>query len=281
MLKKNLGIKKYSNLPGFNISIGFTIFYISLLVLIPVSTIFLNTWQIGFEKFLEIVTNERVIQSYKISFGTSFLAASINLIFGLLIAWVIVRYKFLGSKIIDAIVDIPFALPTAVAGIALTTLYGPNGAIGKFFLDIGIKIAFTPLGITLALVFIGLPFVVRTVQPVLESLDKECEEAAICLGAGRWIIFKKIILPELTQALITGFTLAFARSLGEYGSVVFIAGNIPMKTEITPLLIRAKLEQYDYNGATAIALVLLLASFIILFSLNILQWINKKRKISL
>lgn len=272
-------IKRNRNLPGFNLTIGFTVFYISILILIPLSTVFLNTFKIGFSKFVEIVTDERVIHSYYISFGTSFLASIINLFFGLLIAWVLVRYKFLGSKIIDSIVDIPFALPTAVAGIALTTLYSPNGVIGKIFLNIGVKVAFTPLGITLALVFIGLPFVVRTVQPVLENIDIECEEAAVCLGASGFKTFFKVILPELVPALITGFTLSFARALGEYGSVVFIAGNIPMETEITPLLIRAKLEQYDYNGATAIALVLLVSSFIILFSINVLQWINKRKKL--
>lgn len=280
MTKRKVSIKKYSNLPGFNISIGFTIFYVSILLLIPLSTIFFNSLNISFKEFIEIVTNERVIKSYKISFGTAFIAAIINMIFGLIIAWIIVRYKFLGNKFIDAIIDIPFALPTAVAGIALTSIYGPNGIIGKIFMNIGVKIAFTPIGIIIALIFIGLPFVVRTVQPVLESLDRECEEAALSLGASKFITFIKVIFPELIPSLITGFTLAFARGLGEYGSVVFIAGNIPMKTEITPLLIRSKLEQYDYNGATAIALVLLISSFIILFSMNILQWINKRKKIA-
>ena len=280
MTKRKVSIKKYSNLPGFNISIGFTIFYVSILLLIPLSTIFFNSLNISFKEFIEIVTNERVIKSYKISFGTAFIAAIINMIFGLIIAWIIVRYKFLGNKFIDAIIDIPFALPTAVAGIALTSIYGPNGIIGKFFMNIGVKIAFTPIGIIIALIFIGLPFVVRTVQPVLESLDRECEEAALSLGASKFITFIKVIFPELIPSLITGFTLAFAKGLGEYGSVVFIAGNIPMKTEITPLLIRSKLEQYDYNGATAIALVLLISSFIILFSMNILQWINKRKKIA-
>lgn len=280
MTKGKVSIKKYSNLPGFNMSIGFTIFYVSILLLIPLSTIFFNSLNISFKEFIEIVTNERVIKSYKISFGTAFIAAIINMIFGLVIAWIIVRYKFLGNKLIDAIIDIPFALPTAVAGIALTSIYGPNGIIGKFFINMRIKIAFTPIGIIIALIFIGLPFVVRTVQPVLESLDRECEEAALSLGASKFITFIKVIFPELIPSLITGFTLAFARGLGEYGSVVFIAGNIPMKTEITPLLIRSKLEQYDYNGATAIALILLISSFIILFSMNILQWINKRKKIA-
>ena len=280
MTKGKVSIKKYSNLPGFNMSIGFTIFYVSILLLIPLSTIFFNSLNISFKEFIEIVTNERVIKSYKISFGTAFIAAIINMIFGLVIAWIIVRYKFLGNKFIDAIIDIPFALPTAVAGIALTSIYGPNGIIGKFFINMRIKIAFTPIGIIIALIFIGLPFVVRTVQPVLESLDRECEEAALSLGASKFITFIKVIFPELIPSLITGFTLAFARGLGEYGSVVFIAGNIPMKTEIAPLLIRSKLEQYDYNGATAIALILLISSFIILFSMNILQWINKRKKIA-
>lgn len=280
MTKGKVSIKKYSNLPGFNMSIGFTIFYVSILLLIPLSTIFFNSLNISFKEFIEIVTNERVIKSYKISFGTAFIAAIINMIFGLVIAWIIVRYEFLGNKLIDAIIDIPFALPTAVAGIALTSIYGPNGIIGKFFINMRIKIAFTPIGIIIALIFIGLPFVVRTVQPVLESLDRECEEAALSLGASKFITFIKVIFPELIPSLITGFTLAFARGLGEYGSVVFIAGNIPMKTEIAPLLIRSKLEQYDYNGATAIALILLISSFIILFSMNILQWINKRKKIA-
>ena len=272
-------MKKNRSLPGFNLTMGLTVFYISILILIPLSTLFFNTFEIGFSKFIEIVTEKRVLHSYYISFATSLLASIVNLIFGLLIAWVLVRYKFLGSKIIDSIVDIPFALPTAVAGIALTNLYAPNGFIGKIFLNMGIKIAFTPLGITLALTFIGLPFVVRTVQPVLENIDIECEEASICLGATRIKTFFKVILPELIPALMTGFTLSFARALGEYGSVVFIAGNIPMETEITPLLIRGKLEQYDYNGATAIALVLLTSSFIILFSINIFQWINKRKRL--
>lgn len=272
-------MKKNRSLPGFNLTMGLTVFYISILILIPLSTLFFNTFEIGFSKFIEIVTDKRVVHSYYISFATSLLASIVNLIFGLLIAWVLVRYKFLGSKIIDSIVDIPFALPTAVAGIALTNLYAPNGFIGKIFLNMGIKIAFTPLGITIALAFIGLPFVVRTVQPVLENIDIECEEASICLGATRIKTFFKVILPELIPALMTGFTLSFARALGEYGSVVFIAGNIPMETEITPLLIRGKLEQYDYNGATAIALVLLTSSFIILFSINIFQWINKRKRL--
>lgn len=280
MTKRKRSIKKYSNLPGFNISIGFTVFYISVLLLIPLSTIFINSLNINLKEFIDIVTNERVIKSYKISFGTAFIAAIINMVFGLVVAWVLVRYKFLGNKFMDSIIDIPFALPTAVAGIALTSIYGPNGVIGKFFIKIGVKIAFTPIGIIIALIFIGIPFVVRTVQPVLESLDRECEEASLSLGASKFITFKKVILPELIPSLITGFTLAFARGLGEYGSVVFIAGNIPMKTEITPLLIRSKLEQYDYSGATAIALILLISSFIILFSINVLQWINKRKKIA-
>ncbi|MHC1685699.1 MAG: sulfate ABC transporter permease subunit CysT [Clostridiaceae bacterium] len=274
---KSFKFKQHSILPGFNLTLGFTVLYISLLVLIPLSMIFLDTSSLGWKNFIDTVTTERVVASYKLSFGASFVAAIINTVFGLIIAWVLVRYKFPGEKIIDGLVDLPFALPTAVAGISLTTLYAENGWIGKFLDPFGIKVSFAPLGIVVALTFIGLPFVVRTVQPVLMNLDKEVEEAAASLGATRLTTFFKVILPELLPSLVTGFSLAFARALGEYGSVVFISGNMPMKTEITPLLIRTKLEQYDYSGATAIAAVLLIFSFIILLLINIFQWWNSKR----
>ncbi|MGG3890482.1 sulfate ABC transporter permease subunit CysT [Metabacillus fastidiosus] len=261
--------KKHSILPGFGLSLGFTMLYISILIILPLSMIFINTTSLGWEKFFEIVTEPRVVASYKLSFGASFVAASINVIFGVLIAWVLVRYQFPGKRIIDGLVDLPFALPTAVAGIALTTLYAENGWVGQF---LSFKVAFTPLGITIALTFIGLPFVVRMVQPVLQNFDQEMEEASSSLGANRLQTFVKVILPELFPAALTGFVLAFARAIGEYGSVVFIAGNMPMKTEITPLLIMTKLEQYDYAGATAIAAVMLVITFLILLIINIIQW---------
>jgi sulfate transport system permease protein len=256
---------------------GFTITYLGLLVLIPLSTIILNATGIGWTHFWEIITAPRLIASYKLSFGASLIAASINAVFGLLVAWVLVRYSFPGKRIIDGLVDLPFALPTAVAGITLTTLYAPNGWIGKYLAMIGIKGAYSPLGVVIALTFIGLPFVVRMIQPVLQTLDKEVEEAAASLGAGRLQTFIKVIFPEILPALLTGFALAFARALGEYGSVVFISGNMPMRTEITPLLIMTKLEQYDYAGASAIATVMLIVSFIMLFVINILQWWQSKR----
>ncbi|WP_326514324.1 sulfate ABC transporter permease subunit CysT [Clostridium intestinale] len=274
---KSIKLKKQSILPGFNLTLGFTVLYISLLVLIPVSMIFFDSSSLGLKGFIESATSERVLAAYKLSFGTSLAAGIINTIFGVIIAWVLVRYDFPGRKLIDGIVDLPFALPTAVAGIALTTLYAENGWIGKFLTPLGIKVSFTPLGIIVALTFIGLPFVVRTVQPVLINLEREVEEAAASLGANRLITFIKIILPEITPALITGFSLAFSRALGEYGSVVFISGNMPMRTEIAPLLIRTKLEQYDYAGGSAIAAVLLITSFFILLLINIFQWWNSKR----
>ncbi|NLL05783.1 MAG: sulfate ABC transporter permease subunit CysT [Clostridiaceae bacterium] len=269
---KSFRIKQHSVIPGFGITMGFTFLYLTLLVLIPVSMVFFNSSSIGLVKFWEIASSERVLASLKISFGTSFLAALVNAIFGLLIAWVLERYTFPCKKIVDGLIDLPFALPTAVAGISLTTLYAPNGWIGKLFASLGLKISYTPLGITIALIFISFPFVVRTVQPVLKSIDLEVEEAAACLGATRLQTFIKVIVPELLPALITGFALAFARALGEYGSVVFISGNMPMKTEITPLLIRTKLEQYDYAGGTAIAAIMLIISFIMLLVINIFQW---------
>lgn len=269
---KPFKLKQESVIPGFGITMGFSLTYIALLVLIPVSMVFLNSSSIGLTKFWDIVSSERVLASLKISFGTSFLAATINAVFGLLIAWVLERYTFPGKKIIDGLIDLPFALPTAVAGISLTTLYAQNGWIGKLFAPLGIKISYTPLGITIALIFISFPFVVRTVQPILQSIDLEVEEAAACLGATRFQTFLKIIIPELLPAIVTGFALAFARALGEYGSVVFISGNMPLKTEITPLLIRTKLEQYDYAGGTAVAAIMLVISFIMLLIINLFQW---------
>lgn len=265
-------LKQYSVLPGFGITMGLSLMYLSLLVFIPIAMVFLNSSQLGWGKFMEIVLSPRVLASLKVSFGASFLAATVNAVFGLLLAWVLERYTFPGKRIVDGLIDLPFALPTAVAGISLTTLYAPNGWIGRLFEPLGLKIAYTPLGITIALIFISLPFVVRTVQPVLQGMDREVEEAAACLGATRFQTFCKVILPVLLPAVITGFALAFARSLGEYGSVVFISGNMPMYTEITPLLIRTKLEQYDYAGGTAIAAVMLVISFLMLLVINLIQW---------
>ena len=277
MSLKSLVITKHSILPGFGLTMGFTMLYLGLLVLIPLSTIIVKATGMGWTHFWEIITAPRLIASYKLSFGASLIAASINAVFGLLVAWVLVRYSFPGKRIIDGLVDLPFALPTAVAGITLTTLYAPNGWIGQYLAMIGIKGAYSPLGVVIALTFIGLPFVVRMIQPVLQTLDKEVEEAAASLGAGRLQTFTKVVFPEILPALLTGFALAFARALGEYGSVVFISGNMPMRTEITPLLIMTKLEQYDYAGASAIAAVMLIVSFIMLFVINILQWWQSKR----
>ncbi|TWH47482.1 sulfate ABC transporter permease subunit CysT [Sporomusa sp. KB1] len=274
---KSLIITKHSILPGFGLTVGFTMLYLGLLVLIPLSTIMVKTVGMGWPHFWEVITAPRLVASYKLSFGASFIAAAINAVFGLLVAWVLVRYSFPGKRIIDGLVDLPFALPTAVAGITLTTLFVPNGWIGKYLALLGIKGAYSPLGVVIALTFIGLPFVVRMVQPVLQTLDKEVEEAAASLGAGRLQTFIKVIFPEILPALLTGFALAFARALGEYGSVVFISGNMPMHTEITPLLIMTKLEQYDYTGASAIAGVMLIVSFMLLFFINILQWWQSKR----
>jgi sulfate transport system permease protein len=274
---RSFKLKQQSVIPGFGITMGLSLVYITLLVLIPVSMVFLNSSSIGSANFWDIALSERVLAALKISFGTSFLAAAINAVFGLLIAWVLERYTFPGKKIIDGLIDLPFALPTAVAGISLTTLYAQNGWIGKIFTSMGVKISYTPIGITIALIFISFPFVVRTVQPVLQSIDLEVEEAAACLGATRFQTFRKIILPELMPAIITGFALAFARALGEYGSVVFISGNMPLKTEIAPLLIRTKLEQYDYAGGTAIAAIMLVISFIMLLIINLFQWWTSNR----
>jgi sulfate/thiosulfate transport system permease protein len=272
--------KKKRVLPGFGLSLGFTTLYISLLVLIPLSMVFIETSKLGWGEFIDIVTSERVLHSYKISFGTAIAAATINAVFGLIVAWVLVRYSFPGKRILDALIDLPFALPTAVAGITLTTLYSTNGWIGQFFEPFNIKIAFTPLGITLALTFIGLPFIVRMVQPVLQDIEREVEEAAESLGASRFQIFRKVIFPEVFPALLSGFSLAFARGLGEYGSVVFIAGNMPMKTEIAPLMIMTKLEQFDYAGATAIAVVMMIISFLCLIMINLIQMWSRKHELA-
>ncbi len=270
--------KKYNNvLPGFNLSLGFTIFYLSLIVLIPLSAAFIKTSALNLHEFWVAVASPRVVASYKLTFGASLIGASINAVFGLLTAWVLTRYTFPGKRIIDALVDLPFALPTAVAGIALTAIYAPNGWIGGMLAPHGIKVAFTPIGVVIALTFIGLPFVVRTVQPILEDLEAETEEASASLGANRWQTFTKIIFPAIAPALLTGFSLAFARAIGEYGSVIFIAGNMPMVSEITPLIIITKLEQYDYAGATAVAVVMLVISFILLLGINGLQWWNSRR----
>ena len=258
-------------LPGFEITLGFTIAYLSLIVLIPLSALVFKTLNLSWEQFWQAVTAPRVVASYKLTIGASFLAACINAFFGLLLAWVLVRYHFFGKKIVDALVDLPFALPTAVAGISLTALLAGNGWIGQYLEPLGIQLAFNRNGVLIALIFIGLPFVVRTVQPILEDIEKELEEAATCLGATRWQTFSRVIFPTLAPALLTGFAMAFARAIGEYGSVIFIAGNMPMVSEITPLIIISKLEQYDYAGATAVALVMLCAAFVMLLLINGLQ----------
>ena len=275
IMKKSVKINNI--LPGFNLSLGYTLLYLSLIVLIPLSAAFIKTTELSLHEFWAVVSAPRVVASYRLTFGASLIAALINAVFGLATAWVLVRYTFPGKKIIDALVDLPFALPTAVAGIALTAVYSSNGWIGGFLESNGIKVAFTPLGIIVALTFIGLPFVVRTVQPVLQDLEAETEEAAASLGANRWQTFVKIILPAIWPALLTGFALAFARAIGEYGSVIFIAGNVPMVSEITPLIIITKLEQYEYASATAIAVVMLVISFLLLFAINGLQWWASRR----
>ncbi|HET6334636.1 MAG TPA: sulfate ABC transporter permease subunit CysT [Polyangiales bacterium] len=266
------GPRRAQVLPGFRLSLGFTLVYLSLLILIPLSAAFFKTFTLTWAQFWAAVASPRVVAAYKLTFGASLLAAVINAVFGFVVAWVLVRYKFPGRKFIDALVDLPFALPTSVAGIALTAIYAPNGLIGSHLEPLGIKVAFTRLGVLVALVFIGLPFVVRTVQPVLEDLEIDKEEAAATLGAGRWATFTRVIFPSVRPALITGFALAFARAVGEYGSVIFIAGNIPLVSEITPLIIITKLEQYDYAGATAVAVIMLLISFALLLLINYLQW---------
>ncbi|KXO82521.1 sulfate ABC transporter permease subunit CysT [Acinetobacter venetianus] len=264
-------------LPGFGLSLGFTLAYVSLIVLIPLSAVFIKSFGIGWDGLWEILTSERILKSLQLSFSAALIAALVNVIFGLLLAWCLVRYSFPGKRIVDALVDLPFALPTAVAGIALTSLYAPTGWIGQYLSPLGIEVAYTPIGITLALIFIGLPFVVRTVQPVLSDIETELEEAASALGANRWQTIIKIILPILFPALLTGFALAFARGVGEYGSVIFIAGNQPYKTEIAPLMIISRLEEYDYAGATTIAVVMLILSFAILFLINLVQaWASRR-----
>jgi sulfate/thiosulfate transport system permease protein len=263
--------KKPSIIPGFGITLVFTLLYLLAIVLIPLSGLFIETSRMSWPEFWDAIASTRVLHAYRISFGMSFLAALINCFFGLIVAWVLARYRFPGKKIMDAMVDLPFALPTAVAGIALAALYAPTGWIGQYLVPLGIDVAFTPLGIMVALVFVGLPFVVRTVEPILQDMDRELEEAALSLGATRWQTFWQVILPSITPGLMTGFAMAFARGLGEYGSVIFIAGNIPKVSEIVPLVIITKLEQYDYAGATAIACVMLVASFILLLVINWLQ----------
>lgn len=267
-----LTFKRHSVLPGFNLTLGFSLLYLSLIVLIPLSALFLRSASLSPAEFWKVVTEPRVVASYKVTFGTSFLAAAVNVVFGFILAWSLVRYRFPGRKIIDAIIDLPFALPTAVSGIALAAIYSKNGWVGQFLTPLGIKAANSQLGITIALIFISLPFIVRTLQPALEELDAESEEAAASLGASRWQTFWRVIVPTILPSLLTGFSLSFARALGEYGSVIFISGNIRNQTEITSLLIIEKLEQYNYEGAAAIAIVMLVASFAILLFINVLQW---------
>jgi sulfate transport system permease protein len=264
--------RKIRVLPGFKLTLGFTLFYLGLIVLIPLAAVFWKTSELTWPQFWHTITMPTALASYRLTFGASLLAALVNAFFGLIVAWVLVRYNFFGKKIIDALVDLPFALPTAVAGITLATLYSKNGWIGHWLEPLGIKVANTQIGIFIALTFIGLPFIVRTVQPILEDLDPELEEAASSLGANRWQVFWRVIFPMLTPALLTGFALAFARALGEYGSVIFIAGNIPMKTQITPVIIMGELDMFDYGKATAIAVVMLVFSFVLLLTINVLQW---------
>ena len=272
MAIKRIRTKKIRVLPGFTLTLGFTLFYLGLIVLIPLAAVFWKTTELTWPEFWHTITMPTAMASYRLTFGASFCAALVNVFFGLIVAWVLVRYDFFGKKIVDALVDLPFALPTAVAGITLAMLYSHNGWIGQLLEPLGIKVANTRLGVFVALTFIGLPFIVRTVQPVLEDLDPELEEAAASLGANRWQIFWRVILPMLMPALLTGFALAFARALGEYGSVIFIAGNIPMKTVITPLLIMGELDMFDYAKATALAVVMLVVSFVLLLAINVLQW---------
>jgi sulfate/thiosulfate transport system permease protein len=264
-------------LPGFNLTLGYTVLYLSLIVLIPLSALILKSFSLTADQFWNAISSPRVMASYRLTFGASFIAALVNVFFGLLVAWVLVRYSFPGRRIIDALVDLPFALPTAVAGIALTAILAGNGWVGQYLEPLGIKLAFNPNGVVIALIFIGMPFVVRTVQPVLEDTERELEEAAMSLGATRWQTFYKVIFPSIAPALLTGFAMAFARAVGEYGSVIFIAGNMPMVSEITPLVIIGKLEQYDYAGATAVAVVMLVISFVLLLVINALQVWQRKR----
>lgn len=270
-------LKQRSILPGFGLTLGFTLVYLSLIALIPLFGLFLRTAELTWGQFWAIVTDARVLAAYRLSFGASLIAATVNVLFGAIVAWVLVRYRFPGRRLVDALIDLPFALPTAVAGISLTAIYADTGWIGHYLQPLHIKVAFAPLGVVVALTFIGLPFVVRTLQPVLEDLDPEVEEAAASLGAPRGQTVWRVILPELWPVLLTGFALAFARALGEYGSIVFISGNMPMRTEIVPLVMMMKLEQFDYAGATAIAVVMLLASFVLLLAINVLQWWSGQR----
>jgi sulfate transport system permease protein len=265
------GFKRPSVLPGFGITLGFAVAYLSIIVLLPLSALVLRPASLGISGFIGVLMDARVLAALRLSFGAAFIAALVNAFFGLIVAWILVRYEFPFKRVVDALVDLPFALPTAVAGIALATIYAPNGWIGSLFAPLGVKIAFTPLGVLLALIFIGLPFVVRSLQPVLQDFDREVEEAAVSLGASRWRTFRLVILPAIMPALLTGFALAFARAVGEYGSVIFIAGNMPMVSEIAPLLIVSKLEQYDYAGAAAIGVIMLAVSFLILLVINLVQ----------
>lgn len=276
-----LQLRKRSVLPGFGLALGFTLLYFGLVVLIPLAALVVRGMQVDTAAFLKTVTAPRALAAYRLSFGASLAAAALNVVFGAIVAWVLVRYRFPLKKVVDALVDLPFALPTAVAGIALTSLYAPTGWLGRPLAALGLPVAYTPLGVVVALTFVGLPFVVRTVQPVLEDLDAELEEAAASLGAQRWQTIRRVILPEILPALATGFALALARALGEYGSVIFIAGNMPLKTEIVPLLIVIKLEQFDTGGATALALVMLAASFVLLLTINLLQRWSRRRRAAL
>ena len=273
----NLSFKKYSVLPGFGASLGYVVLYLSLLVLLPMAALAARAAGLTWEQFWGTVANPRVMASYRLTFGSALIAACINAVFGFIVAWTLVRYRFPGKKLVDAMVDLPFALPTAVSGIALTAIYDRNGWIGQWLQPLGIKVANTPIGITIALTFIGLPFVVRTLEPALQDLDRESEEAAAILGANRWETFRRVIVPSVIPALLTGFALALARGIGEYGSVVFISGNLPMKSEIAAHLIIERLEQYDTAGATAIAVVMLCASFVLLFTINAIQWWHSRR----
>jgi sulfate/thiosulfate transport system permease protein len=266
-----------SVVPGFGLALGFSLAYLTLIILIPLSGLAWRSAALGWSEFWAIATDRRVVKSLELSFGASLIAAAVNVVFGSIVAWVLVRYRFPGRRIVDAMVDLPFALPTAVAGIALTSLYAPKGWLGHLLMPLGIKVAYAPLGIVIALIFIGLPFVVRTVQPVMEEIDREVEEAAATLGASRFQTISRVLLPGLAPAIVTGFALAFARAVGEYGSVIFIAGNLPFKTEITPLLIVIKLEEYNYAGATAIAAIMLVISFVMLLVINLLQSWSRKR----
>ena len=279
VLRRAFFFRKHSVLPGFSLALGYSVLYLALIVLIPLAAVFIKSTELGWAGFWQVTTQARVLASFKLSFGASLIAAAINVVFGLIFAWVLVRYRFPGRRIMDALIDLPFALPTAVAGIALATLYANNGWIGSRLAPLGVEVAYTPVGVFVALVFIGLTFVVRTVQPVLEDLEVEVEEAAACLGASRWQTFRKVIVPYLTPALLTGFAMAFARAVGEYGSVIFIAGNMPMVSEIVPLMIITKLEQYDYAGATAIAVVMLVVAFALLLLINLLQaWTQRRHQ---